>query len=71
MLKFTDLSLRRGLQLLLHDVNITINPGQKVGITGGNGCGKSSLFALINDQIHADNGDFFMPKSWVTAHVAQ
>ncbi|MCP3849766.1 MAG: ATP-binding cassette domain-containing protein [Gammaproteobacteria bacterium] len=71
MLKFSDLSLRRGVQLLLHDVDMTIHPRQKVGITGGNGCGKSSLFALINNELHADTGDFFMPKSWVTAHVAQ
>lgn len=71
MLKFTNLSLRRGVQLLLQDVNITIHPRQKVGITGGNGCGKSSLFALVNDHIHADNGEFFMPKGWITAHVAQ
>jgi len=71
MLKFTDLSLRHGVQLLLQDVNITIHPRQKVGITGGNGCAKSSLFALINDQIHADSGEFFIPKSWIIAHVAQ
>lgn len=71
MLKFSHLSLRRGAQLLLQDVDITIHPGQKVGITGSNGCGKSSLFALINYQLHADSGDFFMPQSWVIAHVAQ
>ncbi len=71
MLKFSSLSLRRGVQLLLQNVNLTIHPGQKVGITGGNGCGKSSLFALINDQLHADSGEFFMPRGWVIAHVAQ
>ncbi len=71
MLKFSDLALRRGALLLLHDVNMTIHPRQKVGITGGNGCGKSSLFALINNELHADNGDFSMPQNWVIAHVAQ
>jgi ATP-binding cassette subfamily F protein 3 len=71
MLKFSNLSLRRGLQLLLQDVNITIHPRQKVGITGGNGCGKSSLFALINAELHADSGEFFIPKNWITAYVAQ
>ncbi len=71
MLKFSHLSLRRGAQLLLQDVDITIHPGQKVGITGSNGCGKSSLFALINHELHADSGDFFMPPGWVVAHVAQ
>ena len=71
MLKFSNLSIRRGVNLLLHDVNITIHPRQKVGITGGNGCGKSSLFALINQELHADTGDFTMPQNWVIAHVAQ
>ena len=71
MLKFSDLSLRRGALLLLQDVNATIHPKQKVGITGANGCGKSSLFALINETLHTDSGDFSMPKNWVIAHVAQ
>ena len=71
MLKFSHLDLRRGAQLLLQDVDLTIHPGQKVGITGANGCGKSSLFALINNELQADSGDFFMPPGWVVAHVAQ
>jgi len=71
MLKFSNLSIRRGAQLLLQDVNITIHPRQKVGITGGNGCGKSSLFALINHELHADSGDFSLPQNWIIAHVAQ
>lgn len=71
MIKFSNLFLRHGAQLLLQNVNITIHPGQKVGITGSNGCGKSSLFSLINDSLHADSGEFFVPKSWVIAHVAQ
>ncbi|MCU7938989.1 MAG: ATP-binding cassette domain-containing protein [gamma proteobacterium symbiont of Bathyaustriella thionipta] len=71
MLKLSNLSLRRGVRLLLQDVNITIHPRQKVGITGGNGCGKSSLFALINNELHTDSGDFFIPQNWIIAHVAQ
>ncbi len=71
MLKFTNLSLRRGPRELLHDVNITIHNGQKVGITGSNGVGKSSVFALILGHLHADAGDIFIPKNLVMAHVAQ
>ncbi len=71
MLKFTDLALRRGTKELLHDVNLTIHAGQKVGITGGNGVGKSSLFALIRNQLHADTGDVSYPKNIKIAHVAQ
>ena len=71
MLKFTNLSLRRGPRELLHDVSLTIHHGQKVGITGSNGVGKSSLFALILGSLHADSGDVFLPKNLVIAHVAQ
>ena len=71
MLKFSNLAIRRGVNLLFQEVNLTIHPRQKVGITGGNGCGKSSLFALINRELQADTGDFSMPQGWVVAHVAQ
>ncbi|MCW8900071.1 MAG: ATP-binding cassette domain-containing protein [Gammaproteobacteria bacterium] len=71
MLKFTNLSLRRGPRELLQDVELTIHHGQKVGITGSNGVGKSSLFALILGHLHADSGDVFLPKNLTIAHVAQ
>jgi len=71
MLKFSQLSLRRGPRELLKDVDLTIHHGQKIGITGSNGVGKSSLFALILGQLHADSGDVFLPKNLITAHVAQ
>ncbi len=71
MLRFTQLGLRRGARLLFSAANMTIHPGQKVGLTGANGTGKSSLFALIRDELHADSGDLYRPKDWVIAHVAQ
>jgi len=71
MLQFNDLSLRRGQRLLFENAGFQVFPGQKVGITGANGTGKSSLFALILGQLHADSGDCLYPKDWVVAHVAQ
>lgn len=71
MLKFSQLSLRRGTKILLQDMNLTVHAGQKVGITGGNGVGKSSLFALILGQLQADEGEVSFPKNIKTAHVAQ
>ena len=56
MLGFAKLSLRRGTRLLFSQAEFTLHAGWKVGITGGNGSGKSSLFALILDQLHADEG---------------
>jgi ATP-binding cassette subfamily F protein 3 len=71
MIKLQNLSVRRGIRLLFESVNLTINPGRKVGLTGANGTGKSSLFALLQDQLHADHGSVSFPPHWVTAHVAQ
>ena len=71
MLSFTNLSIRRGPRILLERATFTIHRGHKVGITGSNGTGKSSLFALIMDELSADTGDFDMPGNLVVAHVAQ
>ncbi|HNB90880.1 MAG TPA: ATP-binding cassette domain-containing protein, partial [Plasticicumulans sp.] len=71
MLKLQSLTLRRGTRPLFEQVSLTIFPGQRVGVTGANGTGKSSLFALLRGELHADSGDVQMPPKWVIAHVAQ
>lgn len=71
MLKLTNVSLRRGAKLLLENASFTVHAGQRVGISGANGCGKSSLFAMMLDTIHADTGDFSIQSGFVIAHVAQ
>ncbi len=71
MLYFENISLRRGRKLLFEAVNFTIHRGDKIGITGANGCGKSSLFALIRGEIEEDAGQFHAEKNITLAHVAQ
>ena len=71
MLSFSALALRRGTQVLFEQASFKINAGNRVGITGANGCGKSSLFALILNQIHSDAGELTLPPATVIAHVAQ
>ena len=71
MLQAINLGIRRGVKLLFVDTSFQIHPGQKVGLTGANGTGKSSLFALILRQLQADSGDCIYPDNWVIAHVAQ
>jgi len=71
MLQLRNLSLRRGARLLLEGADLTVHPGQKVGLVGPNGCGKSSLFALIRGELHPDAGDIALPAAWEIAHVAQ
>jgi ATP-binding cassette subfamily F protein 3 len=71
MLQLDHLSLRRGPRLLIDDASLQIHPGQRVGLTGANGAGKSSLFALILGAFGPDAGSLKLPKDWVIAHVAQ
>ena len=71
MLSFNGLALRRSATLLFEAVDLKIYPGQKLGITGANGCGKSSLFALIRGELGADQGDFSIPQQWALAWVEQ
>ncbi len=71
MLQFASLALRRAGTLLFDDVSFTLHAGQKLGLTGANGCGKSSLFALIQGELAADAGEFVLPRDWVIAAVAQ
>ncbi|AOZ49299.1 ATP-binding cassette domain-containing protein [Chromobacterium vaccinii] len=71
MIQLKNLSLRRGLKELLIGANLTLNPGYKAGLTGANGVGKSSLFAMLLGELHADGGDMLLPPNWTIAHVAQ
>jgi ATP-binding cassette subfamily F protein 3 len=71
MIKFSHLALRRGVRVLFEKVCCTIHQGNKVGITGANGCGKSSLFALILNQLQSDAGGIELPTDIALAHVAQ
>ncbi len=71
MIKLENLALRRGPQLLFDQVSLVIHAGQKLGLTGANGCGKSSLLALLLGDLQADQGDCHVASDWVIAHVAQ
>jgi len=71
MLNLEHLDLRRGPRLLIQDATLQIHPGWRVGVTGANGTGKSSLFAVVVGQLHADAGELRLPKDWVIAQVAQ
>lgn len=71
MLNFKNIALRRGARVLFSRASFTIHQGQKIGVTGANGTGKSSLFALIRGELHQDEGDFSMPPNLAFAHVSQ
>jgi ATP-binding cassette subfamily F protein 3 len=71
MIQLKNLTLRRGAKVILDNVNLTLQPGEKVALVGHNGAGKSSLFALLTGQLHADGGDAEVPAHWRVAEVAQ
>ena len=56
---------------LLEGADVSINPGERIGLIGANGSGKSSLFALLRGELHADKGEADFPPHWRIAHVAQ
>jgi ATP-binding cassette subfamily F protein 3 len=71
MITLRNVQLRRGTKIVLDGANVTLNPGEKVGLVGRNGAGKSSLFALLGGRLQADAGDFEMPPRWRLGEVAQ
>jgi ATP-binding cassette subfamily F protein 3 len=71
MISLKHISLRRGTKLLLDQASVTLNPGEKVGLVGRNGAGKSSLFALLNRSLQEDSGEFHIPTQWRMGQVAQ
>ena len=66
-----NLVLRRSAKVLLDRASITITPGEKVGLVGRNGVGKSTLFGLLNGSLHEDAGEFSWPRQWRLGQVAQ
>jgi ATP-binding cassette subfamily F protein 3 len=71
MLNLNKISLRRGTRVLLEEVDLTIQPKQRVGLIGANGCGKSSLFALLLQEFSVDSGELTLSPHLTIAHLAQ
>jgi ATP-binding cassette subfamily F protein 3 len=71
MIRLQNLTLQRGPQRLLEGAELTLHAGQKVGLIGANGAGKSSLFALLRGELGPDAGDCRLPADWRIAHMRQ
>jgi ATP-binding cassette, subfamily F, member 3 len=71
MLVLNQVSLRRGVKLVLDQASVVLQPGEKVGLVGRNGAGKSSLFSLLTNRLQSDAGDVSMPPRWRIGEVAQ
>ena len=71
MIRLQSMSLSRGVKPLFENVDVTLKPGEHVGLIGANGSGKTTLFALLQGTLHADGGSVEVPARWRMAHVAQ
>jgi len=71
MLKLTQVNLLRGTKVLVQDANLSLHRNQRIGLTGANGTGKSSIMALLRGELHADAGDVDLQGGITIAHVAQ
>ncbi|WP_116475623.1 ABC transporter ATP-binding protein [Zobellella maritima] len=71
MIIASQIELLRGGRPLLKDTSATIHGGQRVGLVGQNGSGKSSLFALLKGELGLDSGQLSLPADWQIASVAQ
>ncbi|WP_127470863.1 ABC-F family ATP-binding cassette domain-containing protein [Thiomicrorhabdus aquaedulcis] len=71
MLSLQGLSVRAGLKSLFQGVNLNIHPGQKVGLIGQNGTGKTTLFKVILGEASLDAGHIGIPANWLIGYVAQ
>jgi ATP-binding cassette subfamily F protein 3 len=71
LIQFKNITIARGVKVLIEQASLQLHPGHKVGLTGANGAGKSSLFAMLRGELHIDKGDLDIPQNWVIGHVAQ
>ncbi len=71
MIRLSQVTLRRGTKTLLEGADVALNPGDRIGLIGANGSGKTSIFALLRGELHADMGEVDYPARWRVAYVAQ
>lgn len=71
VIQLSDVTIMRGSKYLLENASASIFPGQKVGIIGRNGCGKSTLFAAIKGEIAPELGSLTVPRNFKISAVSQ
>jgi len=71
LIQLKNIKLFRGAKCLVEGASFQLHPGHKVGLTGANGAGKSSIFAMLRGELHPESGELDIPAHWTIAHVAQ
>lgn len=71
MITLDNISLQRGSKILLADTGLRIHDGQKVGLIGANGTGKTTLFKVLSGALGTDQGNVSIPGNWRIAQMVQ
>ena len=71
MLAIQSISIRAGIKPLLDNASLTIHPGQKIGLVGQNGVGKTTFFRTILNEVPLESGQLSMPSNWMVGYVEQ
>ena len=71
VLSCKNISKSYGIDEILKDVTLSINEGDRVGIIGANGEGKSTLFKILSKQLSFDDGEIFIDKNKTLGYLAQ
>jgi len=71
MIKIINLNKSFGEQELFNDISFNVNPGEKIGLVGRNGHGKTTLLKIITGEEHADSGEVVIPKNYSIGYVTQ
>ena len=71
MIDINDITVRIGPKVLLEHASAHISDGQKVGLVGPNGCGKSTLFRVLKGELETEQGTVFFPRDYNVVFVEQ
>jgi len=71
VIAFNDISLMRGQQFLINDASLAFGEGQRIGVIGRNGCGKTSLFRALSGEVALEQGEIKMPAGLRLSTMAQ
>jgi macrolide transport system ATP-binding/permease protein len=70
-LSFTNISKSYGFHQVLKEVSLVLNAGERIGLVGANGVGKSTLLKIITGEIEADSGTLTLPAGLQIGYLAQ
>ena len=71
MISIKNISKRYGTRVLFSDVSFDVLAGEKIGLVGRNGHGKTTLFRIIAGEEEPDEGKVFRPNNYTIGYLGQ